>query len=221
MVVCTNQQSLQSWHKEHLDTPSGPAARHARWHETFAKFGLSVVYIPGKDNTVADCLSPWAYPAGKAWLDMSSHGDAEETEEAKRIIELEKSKEECDIKCFVVMASKAEGSQRRDPRVRVLMEKTLEECLTAPIEYVESVLMEDWWNDCAASQHWNKYWNAVSAPSDDESPEVLTEDGYKLFLNDKLLEPEKPGRGAHYPLAPRPTYASGRRQDATGRRMEV
>ena len=57
VVVCTDHQSLQSWHKEHVDTPSGPAARRARWHDTFAKFDLSVVYVPGKDNTVADCLS--------------------------------------------------------------------------------------------------------------------------------------------------------------------
>ena len=26
VVVCTDHQSLQSWHKEHVDTPSGPAA---------------------------------------------------------------------------------------------------------------------------------------------------------------------------------------------------
>ena len=56
VVVCTDHQSLQSWHKDHVDTPSRPAARRARWHETFAKFDLSVVYVPGKDNTVADCL---------------------------------------------------------------------------------------------------------------------------------------------------------------------
>ena len=43
VVVCTDHQSLQSWHKEHVDTPSGPAARRARWHETFAKFDVSVV----------------------------------------------------------------------------------------------------------------------------------------------------------------------------------
>ena len=94
VVVCTDHRSLQSWHKEHVDTPSGPAARGARWHETFAKFDLSVVYVPGKDNTVADCLSRWAYPAGKAWMDISSHGDAEETEEAKCIIEMEKAMEQ-------------------------------------------------------------------------------------------------------------------------------
>ena len=30
VVVCTDHQSLQSWYKEHVDTPSGPAARRAR-----------------------------------------------------------------------------------------------------------------------------------------------------------------------------------------------
>ena len=92
-VVCTHHRSLQSWHKEHVDTPSGPAARRARWHETFAKFDLSVIYVPGNDNTVADCLSRWAYPAGKAWVNISGHGDAEKMEEAKRIFELEKAME--------------------------------------------------------------------------------------------------------------------------------
>ena len=57
IVVCTDHQSLQSWRKEHVDTPSSPAARHARWHETLPNFDLSVVYVRGKDNTVADCLS--------------------------------------------------------------------------------------------------------------------------------------------------------------------
>ena len=52
------------------------------------------------------------------------------------------------------------------------------------------MLTEDWSDDYAASQHWSKYWNAMSAPSDDEWPEGLTEDGDKLFLKDKLLVPE-------------------------------
>ena len=43
-------------------------------------------------------------------MHISSHGDAEETEEAKRIIGLEKAMEQGDIKCFVVMAAKAELS---------------------------------------------------------------------------------------------------------------
>ena len=38
---------------------------------------------------MADCLSRWAYPTSKAWIDISSHGDAEETEEAKCIIDME------------------------------------------------------------------------------------------------------------------------------------
>ena len=190
VVVCTDHQSLQSWHKEHVGTPSGPAARRARWQETFAKFNLSVVYVPGKDNTVADCLSRWACPGGKAWMDISGHGDAEEKEEAKRIIELEKAIKECDTQCFVVLASRAELSQRQDAQVRVLTEETFEECLMAPIEYVDSVLMEDWAEDYTASEHWNMYTNAVTAPSDDEWPKGLMEDGDKLFLNDKLLVPE-------------------------------
>ena len=41
-------------------------------------------------------------------MDICSHGDAEETEEAKRIIELERAMEEGYTKCVVVMASKAE-----------------------------------------------------------------------------------------------------------------
>ena len=190
MVVCTDHQSLQSWHKEHVNTPSGPAARRARWHETFAKFDLSIVYVPGKDNTVADCLSRWAYPAGKAWMDISSHGDAEETEEAKRIIKMEKTMEQEGVKCFVVMANRTDLAKFRGARVQAIREKTLEQWMVAPVELVRSVLTEDWSDDYAASEHWSKYWNAVSAPSDDEWPEGLTEDGDKLFLKDKLLVPE-------------------------------
>ena len=189
MVVCTDHQSLQSWHKEHVDTPSGPAARRARWHETFAKFDLSVIYVPGKDNTVADCLSRWAYPAGKAWVDISSHGDAEETEEAKRIIEMEKAMEQEGVKCFVVMANRTDLAKFRGARVQAIRGETLEQWMVAPVELVRSVLTEDWSADYAASEHWSKYWNAMSAPSDDEWPEGLTEDGDKLFLKDKQLVP--------------------------------
>ena len=190
VVVCTDHQSLQSWHKEHVDTPSGPAARRTRWHETFAKFDLSVVHVPGKDNTVADCLSRWPYPAGKAWVDISSHGDAEETEEAKHIIEMEKAMEQEGVKCFVVMANLTDLAKFRGARVQAIREETLEQWMVAPVELVRSVLTEDWSDDYAASEHWSKYWNAVSAPSDDEWPEGLTEDGDKLFLKNKLLVPE-------------------------------
>ena len=116
ILVCTDHQSLQSWHKEHVDNPSGPAARRAPWHETLAKFDLSIVYVPGKDNTVADCLSRWAYPAGKAWMDISMHGNAEETAEAKRILEAQRRPEEGEAKCFVGMGSRAELAQVRDAK---------------------------------------------------------------------------------------------------------
>ena len=62
--------------------------------------------------------------------------------------------------------------------------------MVVPVELVRSVLPEDWSDDYAASEHWSKYWNAVSAPSDNEWPEGLTEDGDKPFLKDKLLVPE-------------------------------
>ena len=139
---------------------------------------------------MADCLSRWAYPAGKAWMDISSHGDAEETEQAKRIIEMEKAMEQEGVKCFVVMANRTDLAKFRGARVQAIRQETLEQWMVAPVELVRSVLTEDWSDDYAASEHWSKYWNAVSAPSDDEWPEGLTEDGDKLFLKDKLLVPE-------------------------------
>ena len=45
LTVCTDHHSLQSWHKEYVDTPSGPASCRATWHKTLAKFDLTVVYV--------------------------------------------------------------------------------------------------------------------------------------------------------------------------------
>ena len=123
-------------------------------------------------------------------MDISSHGDAEETEQAKRIIEMEKTMEQEGVKCFVVMANRTDLAKFRGARVQAIREETLEQWMVAPVELVRSVLTEDWSDDYAASEHWSKYWNAVSAPSDDEWPEGLTEDGDKLFPKDKLLVPE-------------------------------
>ena len=123
-------------------------------------------------------------------MDISSHGDAEETEEAKRIIEMEKAMEQEGVKCFVVMANRTDLAKFRGARVQAIGEETLEQWMVAPVELVRSVPTEDWSDDYAASEHWSKYWNAVSAPSDDGWPEGLTEDGDKLFLKDKLRVPE-------------------------------
>ena len=139
---------------------------------------------------MADCLSPWAYPTGKAWMEISSHGDAEETEEAKRIIEIEKAMEKEGVKCFVVMANRTDLAKFRGARVQAIREETLEQWMVPPVELVRSVLTEECSDDSAASEHWSRYCNAVSAPSYDEWPEGLTEDGDKFFLKDKLLVPE-------------------------------
>ena len=78
---------------------------------------------------------PLHYPAGKAWMDISSHGDAEETKEAKRIIEMEKAMEQKGVKCFVVMANGTDLTKFHGARVQAIREENLEQ----------------WW-PCRASQ---------------------------------------------------------------------
>jgi hypothetical protein len=48
---------------------------------------LSVGYIPGKDNHIADVLSRWAYPASVAYRDVSKHGTLEDELEMKEFIQ--------------------------------------------------------------------------------------------------------------------------------------
>ena len=93
IVVTTDHKSLEEWVHEKVDTPSGPAGRRARWHEILSKFDLSVQYVPGKDNVVADAMSRFAYPACCTFQDVSVHGSAEAREEAKRIIAQELEEE--------------------------------------------------------------------------------------------------------------------------------
>ena len=143
-IVCTDHRSLQSWHQEHVDTPSGTASRRARWHETLAKFDLTVVYVPGKDNTVADCLSSWAYPASKGMTDVSAHGYGAESAEAKRIIKMERLKEGEGVKCFVVMAADAPLGRRMGRAVRVLAPERAE---SNKHLFPESCLQDDWTDD--------------------------------------------------------------------------
>ena len=100
---------------------------------------------------MADCLSRWAYPAGNSWMDISMHGDAEETAEAKRIIEAERVQEEGEAKCFVVMGSRAELAQVRDAKVQAVEAQMMEEDMVQAMEGVQSALIEDWSNDYAKS----------------------------------------------------------------------
>ena len=36
VIVKTDHKALENWVTEHVDTPSGPAGRRGRWHETFS-----------------------------------------------------------------------------------------------------------------------------------------------------------------------------------------
>ena len=93
VLVLTDHQSLEAWTREVLDTPSGPVGRRARWHQIFSKFDLTVGYIPGKDNTIADVLSRWAYPASQALRDISKHGSTQDKEDMDNIIQEEREEE--------------------------------------------------------------------------------------------------------------------------------
>ena len=188
VTVCTDHQSLQSWHKEHVDTSSGPASQRARWHETLAKFDLTVVYVSGKDNTVADCLSRWAYPASKGMTDISAHGDEAETAEAKRIIEMERLMEEEGVKCFVVMAANVPLGRRMGRAIRVLAPERAE---SDKHLFPESCLQDDWTDDYAKSEAFEAEYRAVTDPDDGQKwPKGLTEEDGKLYRNGKLLVPE-------------------------------
>ena len=76
-------------------------------------------------------------------------------------------------KCFVVMANRTDLAKFQGALVQAIREEALEQWMVAPVELVRSVLTEDWSDDYAASEHWSKYWNAVSAPSDDEWPVAM------------------------------------------------
>ena len=127
-----------------MGTPSGPASRRARWHETLAKFDLTVVYTPGKDDTVADCLSRWAYPASKGMTDISALGDEAETAEAKKIIEMERLMEEEGVKCLVVRAADSPPGTRMGRAVRVLAPEGAE---SDKHLFPGSCVQDDWANN--------------------------------------------------------------------------
>lgn len=93
VLILTDHRALEHWATEFVDTPSGPAGRRARWHETLSKFDLEVKYIPGKSNFVADCMSRYAYPASKSLQDCCSHGSLQDHEDMKEILTQEVEEE--------------------------------------------------------------------------------------------------------------------------------
>ena len=108
VFVLTDHKSLENWTKEFVDTPSGPAARRARLHEALIPFQIEVKYSPGKDNVVADAMSRWAYPAGKALADVSKRVSIESTREAHAIIEEEKREEREDAQVDAIQEEEPE-----------------------------------------------------------------------------------------------------------------
>ena len=58
-----------------------------------SKFDLNVGYVPGKYNQIADILSRWACPASQALRDVSKHRSAQDKEELKEEIRLEREEE--------------------------------------------------------------------------------------------------------------------------------
>ena len=81
--VVTDHKSLEAWTTEYVQTPSGPTGRRARWHEILSQFNLTVRYMPGDSNTVADALSRWAYPANTDREDVCAHGSADSARQFK------------------------------------------------------------------------------------------------------------------------------------------
>ena len=72
--VLTDDKSLEAWTKEDFDTVSGPIGRRGRWHQFLANFQLDIIYVKGKDQTVPNVMSRWAYPAAHAASDVSIMG---------------------------------------------------------------------------------------------------------------------------------------------------
>ena len=102
---------------------------------------------------MADCLSGWVYPAGKAWMTICMHHDAEETAEANGITEVERFLEEGEDKCFLVKGSRAEQAQVREAKVQAVEAQITEEEMIRAIKGVQSVLREHWSEHYAKSDH--------------------------------------------------------------------
>ena len=186
--VCTDHQSLQSRHKEHVDTPSGSACQRARWQETLAMFDLTVVYAPGKDNTVADCVSRWASLASRGMTDVSAIGNEAETAKAKKIIDMKLMMEEEDVKCFIIMAADAPPGRMVSRAVRVLAPEGAE---SDKHLFSGLCLQDDWTDHYARSEGFESEYRALTDPQDRQKwPNGLTEEDGKLYRNGRLLVPE-------------------------------
>ena len=117
VLVLTDHRSLEHWATEVLGTPTGPSGRRARWHLLLSQFDIQVGYIPGKDNTVADVMSRYAYPASKGLQDVSFHGNEEDDDDIEKIIAQEKSEEQACQTVYVRPVGDVSDVPRRSPRL--------------------------------------------------------------------------------------------------------
>ncbi len=83
VLILTHHKTLESWAKETLNPPGGMPGRRARWHQKLSRFTITVAYVPGKENVVADALSRWAHPASQSLNDVLWHGSEETDNEMK------------------------------------------------------------------------------------------------------------------------------------------
>ena len=118
VTVTTDHKSLENWTTEKSDTPSGPRGRRSRWHSTLAQFDITVEYVPGPDNVVADALSRWAYPASSAREDVSLHGSAQAREEVRELIRQEREDEEALERVRTVLGWERSGNVTTRPGFR-------------------------------------------------------------------------------------------------------
>ena len=70
---------------------------------------MSVGYVPGKNNTVADVLSRFAYPASEAYRDISKHSSAQVEDEMESLLIRERMEERG---CMYISARREGGVEQ-------------------------------------------------------------------------------------------------------------
>ena len=128
----------------------GACLPEPRWHKTLAKCDCTVVYVPRRDNAVADCLSRWAHSASKGMTDVSAHGDGLRPLKTRRPSSCSAIEEE-GLKCFVVMAADAPLSVRV---LRAVRAKLAEAVSSYKPLFPGLCLQDDWMDDCTKLEAW-------------------------------------------------------------------
>ena len=163
VTVITDHECLRSWHKEHVDTPSGPAGRRGRWHELFSKFDLEVKWAPGKDNLAADAMSRWAYPARLALNDVSKHGSLEDALEVTNLL----AEEEADrwaLDVGMVNAAKKKSNVAPKSHANLLPDPSGPEFV---LWHAQSIFLDDWPQAYQNCPHWQDMWAKCHGNGDD------------------------------------------------------